>query len=87
MPGRGFGADPRDLVIQYRRLSGIEACFRTNKHDLRIRAHIAICCMAFCCLLHLRHGMSPDRIRLALNEVEISALNERNGKRKFGMPS
>ena len=98
-------ADPRDLVVQYRRLSEIEACFRANKHDLkirpifhwrdrRIRAHIAICYMAFCCLQHLRHRlaarghrMSPDRIRRALNELEISVLCERSGVRKFGMPS
>ncbi len=30
-------ADPRDLVVQYRTLPEIEACFRANKHDLRIR--------------------------------------------------
>jgi len=50
--------DPRDLVIQYRRLSEIEACFRTNRHDLairpvfhwkerRVRATVAIRHMAF----------------------------------------
>ena len=102
----GCGAsDPRDLVVQYRRLSEIESCFRANKHDLkirpifhwldrRVRAHIAICYMAFCCLQHLRHRlkargqrMSPDRIRRALNELEISILYETGGKRKFGMPS
>ena len=50
--------------------------------------------MAFCCLQHLRHRlqargqrMSPDRIRRALNEMEISILYETGGKRKFGMPS
>ena len=52
--------DPRELVAQYRRLAEIESCFRTNKHDMkirpifhwkenRVRAHIAICYMAFCC--------------------------------------
>ncbi len=97
--------DPRDLVIQYRRLAEIEACFRTNKHDLairpvfhwkerRVRAHIAICYMAFCCLQHLRqrlavqgHRMSPDRIRRALNGLQISILYETKGPRKFGLPS
>ncbi len=97
--------DPRDLVIQYRRLSEIEACFRINKHDLairpilhwkerRVRAHIAICYMAFCCLQHLRqrlavqgHRMSPDRIRRALNGLQISILYETTGPRKFGLPS
>ena len=98
-------ADPRDLVIQYRRLAEIEACFRVNKHDLRIRpvfhwaprrirAHVAICYMAFCCLQHLRHRlaargwrMSADRIRRALGELEISILYEKTGGRKFAMPS
>ena len=93
--------DPRDLVRQYRRLSEIESCFRTNKHDLairpifhwkprRIRAHIAICYMAFCCLQHLRqrlkiqgHPMSPDRIRRALNDLQISILTETGGDRTF----
>ena len=53
--------DPKSLIRQYRRRWEIEACFRTHKHDLkirpvfhwkprRIRAHIAICYMAFCCL-------------------------------------
>ena len=92
-------------MIQYRRLSEIEACFRANKHDLkirpifhwrdrRIRTHIAICYMAFCCLQHLRHRlaargrrMSPDRIRRAPHELEISILCETGGERKFGMPS
>ena len=30
-------SDQRELVRHYRRLWEIEACFRTNKHDLRIR--------------------------------------------------
>lgn len=30
------GGDARELVVQYRRLAKIEACFRANKHDLRI---------------------------------------------------
>ncbi len=29
-------ADARELVLQYRRLWQIEACFRSNKHDLKI---------------------------------------------------
>ena len=98
-------ADPRDLVLQYRRRSEIEACFRVNKHDLgirpvfhwkesRVRAHIAICYMAFCCLQQVRyrlaaqgHRMSANRIRRALNDLEISILHETDGPRKFGLPS
>ncbi len=98
-------ADPCDLIIQYRKLSEIKDYFRTNKHDLsirpifhwkehRVRAHIAICYMAFCCLQHLRHRlaiqgyrMSPERIRRALNELQISILYEKSGPRKVGLPS
>ena len=57
--------DTQDVIARYHQLWEIEACFRTNKHDLkirpiyhwtpqRVRAHIAICYMAFCCLQHLR---------------------------------
>ena len=56
---------PEAAIAQYHQLWQIETCFRTNKHDLKIRpvyhwtprriqAHIAICYMAFCCLQHLR---------------------------------
>ncbi len=98
--------DPSELIAQYRRLSEIEACFRTNKHDLsirpifhwkprRVQAHIAICYMAFCCLQHLRYRlevqqgqrMSPDRIRRALNALQISMLYDTNSSRRFGLPS
>ncbi len=55
---------PEAAIAQYHQLWLIETCFRTNKHDLKIRpvyhwtprriqAHIAICYMAFCCLQHL----------------------------------
>lgn len=97
--------DARQLVMQYRRLWQIEACFRTNKHDLKIRpifhwapkrikAHIAICYMAFCCLQHLRHrlrikghDMSADVIRRELNSLQISILVERHSSKKYALPS
>ena len=96
--------DPRELIIQYRKLAEIEACFRTNKHDLairpvfhwkerRVRAHLAICYMAFCCLQHVRHRlatqgtpMSTARIRRALNELQIGIHHEQNGSRKLAVP-
>ena len=74
--------DPCDLICQYRRVAKIEACFRTSKHDLRIRAHIAICHMAFC-----RAPLSPARIQEALDVLQISLLRETGGSRKFGLPS
>ena len=97
--------DPKSLIRQYRRRWEIEACFRTNKHDLkirpvfhwkprRIRAHIAICYMAFCCLQHLRHRlavrghpMSPDAIRRALNGLQFSLLAHKKTGKQFAMPS
>ena len=68
-------AEPRDLVVQCRRLSETEACFRASKHDLkirpilhwrdrRIRAHVVIRCMAFCCLQHLRHRLAARGQRM-----------------------
>ncbi len=63
------GADPRDPVIQYRRLAETEACFRANRHDLgirpvshwkpkRVKTHIAVRYMAFRCLRHLRRRLA-----------------------------
>ena len=98
-------SDPRELVRRYRRLWEIEACFRTNKHDLRIRpiyhwkpkrvrAHIAICYMAFCCVQHVRyrlrllgHEMNADVIRRELNALQVSILVESSGQGQYGMPS
>ena len=100
-----FNCPTLSSALQYRGLSEIEACFRANKHDLRIRpvfhrkerrvrAHIAICYMAFCCLQHVRHRlaahgdrMSPDRIRRALNDLQIGILHDARRSRTFGLPS
>ena len=51
--------DPREPIVRHRSLREIEARFRINKDDLgirpifhwnerRVRAHVAIGCMAFC---------------------------------------
>ena len=97
--------DAQDVIARYHQLWEIEACFRTNKHDLkirpvyhwtpqRIRAHIAICYMAFCCLQHLRkrlnmlgHPMSPARIRKELNALQISVLRRKGTGERYAMPS
>ena len=94
-----------DLISRYHQLWEIEACFRTNKHDLkirpiyhwtpqRVRAHIAICYMAFCCLQHLRkrlsmlgHPMSPARIRKELNALQLSILRHKGTRDRYAMPS
>ena len=101
------GADdlpPTEAVARSHQLREIEACFRTNKHDLkirpvhhwtprRVRAHIAICYMAFCCLQHLRkrldmlgHPMSPARIRKALNALQVSILRRKGTSERYAMP-
>ena len=80
-------------MVQYRQLAEIEACFRTNKHDLRIRpiyhwkehrvrSHLALFYMAFCCLQHLRYGL---RVRGHL--MQISLLHDTRGGDLYGVPS
>ena len=64
-------ADPRDLIGQYRCLAEIEACFCTNKHDLRIRP-----------VFHWK-----DRRIRAHIALQISLLYETNGPRTFALPS
>ena len=102
----GLGdADPRELVAQYRRLWEIEACFRANKHDLkirpvfhrverRVRAHVAICYMAFCCLAHLRHRLAAlgtptgiDEIRREPNALQVSVLERKGTATRIALPS
>ena len=91
-------ADTRDLVIQYRKTSEIETCFRVGKHDLklrpvhhwrmrRVRAHITICRVR-----NLRqrlkvngHPMSADRIRRTLNQLRYCILVQMDGPGKFGV--
>ena len=102
--GRGEN-DPRELVAQYRRLAEIESSLRTDKQDIktrpifhwkecRVRARIAIRCMAFCCVRHLRVRpdragcrVSADRIRLALNEIEIRIMRKKSGRELFAYPT
>ena len=60
----------------------------------RIRAHIAICFMALCCARHLEYrlavqkkAMSVERIRRALNSVQVSILEHIDTKALYGIPS
>ena len=59
----------------------------------RVRAHIAICYMAFCCLQHLRkclkmlgHPMNPARIRKELNAVQLSILRRKGTGERYAIP-
>jgi len=60
----------------------------------RIKAHIAICFMALCCARHLGYriaiekgAMSTERIRQALNSVQLSILEDIGSKNLYGIPS
>jgi len=93
-----------ELLTQYRGLWQVEESFRVTKHDLkvrpifhwtpsRIRAHIAICFMAFSCVRCLEYRtalqyekLSPERIRRALIQVQVSILRHSNGNR-YAIPS
>ena len=69
-----------EIIAKYRELWQIEDCFRTNKHDLKIRpvyhwkdrrieAHLMICFMAFCCLQELRFRLRTRGISHTLPEL------------------
>ena len=69
-----------DIIAKYRELWQIEDCFRTTKHDLKIRpmyhwkdrrieAHLMICFMAFCCLQELRFRLRTRGISHTLPEL------------------
>jgi transposase len=60
---------PKELLEQYRGLWQVEESFRITKHDLKVRpifhwtpekvkAHLAISFMAFCCVRHLEYGIA-----------------------------
>lgn len=96
---------PEQVLNQYRNLWQIEECFRINKHDLKIRpiyhwtpdrvkAHLAICYMAFTCLRHLEYRvklryikLSPEVIRKELTHVQVSFLRNQKTKQQYCIPS
>jgi transposase len=95
------------VYSQYHGLWQIEDCFRIDKHDLRmrpvfhwtpnrIRAHIAICFVAFSLIRFLQHHLKQElderfsarRISLELNSVQESILYDVNKKlNKYVIPS
>ena len=93
------------LLHRYRRLWKIEESFRINKHTLkmrpiyhfkseRIKAHIAICYMAFALMRHLEYRieitqkkMSPREILDALNTVQASILVHKKTRDRYKLPS
>jgi transposase len=94
-----------ELLGRYRRLWKIEESFRINKHTLkmrpiyhfkseRIKAHIAICYMAFALMRHLEYRikitqkkLSPREILEALNSVQASILVHKKTKDRYKLPA
>lgn len=77
------------VLTRYRGLWQIEAAFRVNKHDLkmrpifhwtekRIRAHILICFMAYTLLVNVRTKLKKLKINLSVEEIkeELNSLQE-----------
>ena len=93
------------LLHRYRRLWKIEEAFRVNKHTIkmrpiyhfkqeRIKAHIAICYMAFALMRHMEYRikitqkkMSPKEIIEALNSVQASILVHKKTRDRYKMPA
>lgn len=96
---------PHEILAQYKGLWQVEESFRISKHDLRIRpifhwkdrrvkAHLAICFMAFCCVRFLEFRtraqfkkLSPEVIRRELLHVQASLLYDHKNKKKYILPS
>lgn len=95
---------PKELLEQYRGLWQVEESFRITKHDLKVRpifhwtpdrvkAHLAISFMAFCCVRHLEYRvglqyekLSPETIRQELTRIQSSILKDKDGQR-YVIPS
>lgn len=95
---------PKELLEQYRGLWQVEESFRITKHDLKVRpifhwtpdrvkAHLAISFMTFCCVRHLEYRlalqyekMSPEVIRQELIRIQSSILKDKDGQR-YVIPS
>ena len=97
-------ADARELRARYSRLWKIEESFRINKHTLkmrpifhwkseRIRAHVAICYMAFSVLRHLEYQVnltqkiSVQKILESLINVQASIHVHKITKDRYRLPS
>ncbi len=98
--------DDAEVIGHYKGLWQIEESFRINKHDLKIRpiyhynerrikAHIAICFMAFACVKYLEYKvrlqgqtkLSPEVIRRELGHVQTSILRNEKTESMYALPS
>lgn len=94
-----------EIVNQYKGLWQVEESFRIQKHDLKVRpifhwkeervkAHIALCYMAFTCVRHLEYRiktqyqkLSPEIIRRELIHVQETLLRHQTTKDLYIIPS
>ena len=95
-----------ELLEHYHGLWQVEESFRISKHDLRvrpifhwngnrIRAHIAICYMAFSLIRFLQHKLrkeanlkfSPEKIRTELYHVQQSIVKDTRTENEYVIPS
>jgi len=95
-----------EVLSQYHGLWQVEESFRINKHDLRVRpvfhwsadrikAHIAICFVAFALIRFLQYRIrqktgeyfSPERIREELYRVQESILRYKVNNERYVVPS
>ena len=98
--------DAGELVSHYRGLWQVEESFRITKHDLRVRpvyhwteqrikAHLAICFMALCCVRHLgvrirrqkKRSMSAEVVRSQLCGRQVSVLRNMKTQKCYAIPS
>ena len=100
------GMSAAELWQRYHGLWQVERGFRVTKHDLkvrpihhwtprRVRAHLAIACMAFACVQHLayrvklqkKRSLSPEAIREALLGRQCSILKDQRAAKRYVVPS
>ena len=93
------------ILEQYHGLWQVEESFRITKHDLKVRpiyhwtprrvkAHIAISFIAFCCIRFLTYQvalqyqkLSPQKIRTSLLHVQYSVIKHITQNKRFLIPS
>jgi transposase len=99
------GFDPQQILSHYRGLWQVEESFRISKHDLRMRpifhwtprrikAHIAICFMAFSLIRILQFRLrreykllSPEKVREDLYRIQSSILINNTTNERYVIPS
>ena len=98
--------DAKEILSQYHGLWQVEESFRISKHDLRvrpifhwsakrIRAHMAICFVAFSLIRFLQHrvkyktkeSLSAERIRDELYRIQESIVRNRTNYERYVIPS